>query len=650
MRNNEASREQIMKLKDIIESNKKVVNDRKNELHDFYMQTYKNRNDYDFSGNPIKYREDGFENLFVKCNFYFKKQLDFIGEVMNITSVDVNKISEHMHSLLSEYINKIQNELGNDLAYNNEIIYQNLTMTDYSSEYSSILHLSRFSDIDSNIILIGGNGSGKSSLAKELKGNDREHITVIPAQKTLYFSANDSSLLLTRIEDLKLLMLENNIGKSKERNDYDYFSYQNNQFTKLIIAMKEDYFGFLVDSEARGVVADSKNSIFGNLKEVFKIIFPEIEIKFDASNSQDFIMCIKGDETFHINSLSEGEKAVMFYTISVLMANEKSFIVVDEPETYLNPSLTNILWNSLIEIRDDCQFIFISHSVDFVLGRSEADIFWIKEFIHPNNWVFEKIQDNFLLPKSLLTEVLGSKKSIVFCEGESKGSLDYSIYQSLFGEKYTVIPIGGHREVIKYCEVVRDSQWLGLECIGIIDGDNFDDGKKESLKEKGVHVLPFNEIEMLIVCDEVIDWIMDKNYYERAPEKIEKFKSEFWRLIENKKESISLTKVKLKIDDNLQNRGIENYASIDSIKQNIKLISEIPVDDIFNESNEEITNIINCKEYSELLTVCNLKKEISRGLANKYLDNDFENKAVLCIKSNKELRNKIKNKYFEFID
>lgn len=143
---------------------------------------------------------------------------------------------------------------------------------------------------------------------------------------------------------------------------------------------------------------------------------------------------------------------------------------------------------------------------------------------------------------------------------------------------------------------------------------------------------------------------MDGIYYGQASEKIEEFKSEFWRLIERKKESISLTKVKLKIEDFLQNRGIEHYTSISSIKQNIQSISEIPVESIFNENNEEINNVISSREYSKLLTICNLKKEISRGLANKYLDNNFEYKAVQCIKFNEELRSEIIKKYFDFID
>ena len=191
-----------------------------------------------------------------------------------------------------------------------------------------------------NIVLIGGNGSGKSSLAKTLKGNDRENISVIPAQKTLYFSLNDMSMLSTRLKDLEELLLENNINKSKMKNDYEYFNYQNNQFTKLIVAMREQYTEYLMECEENSIVAQKENSIFGRLRNIFSVMFPEIKLHF-KSDTSDYLTCEKNDEYYHVNALSEGEKAVIYYSISVLMAKQESFIVVDEPETYLNPSLTN---------------------------------------------------------------------------------------------------------------------------------------------------------------------------------------------------------------------------------------------------------------------------------------------------------------------
>ena len=202
--------------------------------------------------------------------------------------------------------------------------------------------------------------------------------------------------------------------------------------------MKEQHIEYLLECERKRELPSEKVTIFGKLQSLFKIIFPEIKLCF-SSNTIEYLNCEKNGEVYHVNGLSEGEKAVIYYAVSVFMAKENSFIVVDEPETYLNPSLTNVLWDLLIQERKDCQFIFITHSVDFVLGRSDAKIAWIKNFQYPSQWEIEFVEDNFDLPKTLLTEVLGAKKPILFCEGNDKSSLDYRIYRSLLGEKYTII-------------------------------------------------------------------------------------------------------------------------------------------------------------------------------------------------------------------
>lgn len=211
--------------------------------------------------------------------------------------------------------------MGNELTFEqyNNLLFEMVHKYNFSKEFNPILLLSKFSGIESNIVLIGGNGSGKSSLANALKRNDTENICVIPAQKSLYFSMNDMAMLSTRKSDLVELLLENNINKSKAMDDYSYYHFQNNQFTKLIVAMKEQYTEYLIKCEEEKVVADEEKIIFGQLRAVFEVVFPEIKLHF-KSEAKDYLNCIKNGEPYHVNALSEGEKAVIYYAVSVLMA------------------------------------------------------------------------------------------------------------------------------------------------------------------------------------------------------------------------------------------------------------------------------------------------------------------------------------------
>ena len=61
----------------------------------------------------------------------------------------------------------------------------------------------------------------------------------------------------------------------------------------------------------------------------------------------------------------------------------------------------------------------------------------------------------------------------------------------------------------------------------------------------------------------------------------------------------------------------------------------------------DLDSIIKARDYEKLLNACNLKGEISRGLADKYLDKDYINKAIEHIATDRELQEKLINNYFK---
>ncbi|MBQ7936356.1 MAG: AAA family ATPase [Clostridia bacterium] len=644
MNTTEEIKERLDNFVETLDNFIKEMESNKSELENDYKDSYYFHPWIDIKGIEHKLKLDEFDNTYQQNIMYVNKQKDFINRVKELSFLKENKLSKQMKELLDNCLNEMGYDFNN-YSYEN-LLYGFTFNKDYSEEYAPIFILSKFSEFDDNIVLIGGNGSGKSTLAKSLKGDDQENISVIPAQKTLYFSLNDKSMLAARSKELENILLENNIGKSKTEDDYGYFQFQNNQFTKLIVAMREEYMKYLMTCEEEGCVPDKEKSIFGVLRKIFKTIFSDIELSFKPDN-EHYMNCTRNGNTYHINALSEGEKAVMYYAISVLMARENSFIVVDEPETYLNPSLTNVLWDILIKEREDCQFIFITHSVDFVLGRSDSKIAWIKNFQYPNTWEFEFVEDNFTLPKTMLTEVLGSPKAIAFCEGDDKSSIDYKVYRSVLGAQYTIIPVGGHLNVIKYCEVLSKSDWIARECIGIVDGDNFTVEKIQELAAKKIIVLPFNEIEMFLLSDLVIDYTMQAVRPVDAHNRVADFKEKFWAKVSERKEKIILTTTKNVADEYIQKEKIQRYDSLENIKSSISHIAAYDVDSVYSEFSEKVTKVIEDQDYDKLLNLCNLKKEITCGIANVLLDSDYEDKAIQQIATNKELQAKLLEKYFQ---
>ena len=618
------------------------------EFNEIYYKQYKNNQYTNVKGEKFILDSRSFENLYEEVINFLIQQKKFIDKLLLLDYVKSEaRLSKYTENLMNDCI-RIMKQSYNFNTKNMHDFYGVLHRQNLMKDYAAILILEKFSQYDEDIVLIGGNGSGKSSFANQLKGNDTELIAVVPAQKNLYFSINDTTLLRTGLNDLVTLLFENNIWKGKSDNfSYDFYNFQNNQFTRLILGMRSEFTSFLYECEREGILPDNSKTIFGKVRKVFNYLFPDIELRFEKEQT-NCLTCLKNGNKYNINGLSEGEKVVLYYAISVFMAKENSFIIVDEPETYINPSLTNALWDTLTKERADCQFIFITHSIDFVLGRSNKKIAWIKNYIYPSQWDFEILENENELPKSMLTEILGSKKPIVFCEGNDKSSLDYHIYKALLQKEFTIIPANGHQQVISYCRVLNKLN-LNYKAWGIIDGDGISDERKKKYEEENIFVLPFNEIEMLLLEEQIMKETVKSSYPLNYQEKIYNFKEKFWSVVEDEKDKICLSFVKIIIDEHIENFKINSVKNLDSVKKGLSNITNIDVDDIYKKKLEQLDQINLNKDYKMLLQVCNLKKEISKSIANKELDADYEEKAKQQIMVNGELQQYLKSTYFSFL-
>ena len=181
---------------------------------------------------------------------------------------------------------------------------------------------------------------------------------------------------------------------------------------------------------------------------------------------------------------------------------------------------------------------------------------------------------------------------------------------------------------------------------GIVDGDNFPKEKIRELVDKKITVLPFNEIEMFLLSDLVMEYTMRAVRPIDAEIKISAFKEKFWKKAFENKEKIILTATKNSVDEYIQKEKVQKYDSLESIKGGISHIAEYDVESVYDDFSKKTNKVIDENDYDELLRICNLKYEISRGIANSYLDNDYEDKAIQQIMVTKELQEKLLEKYF----
>jgi hypothetical protein len=346
---------------------------------------------------------------------------------------------------------------------------------------------------------------------------------------------------------------------------------------------------------------------------------------------------------------------ILYYICHVVLAEDNSFIIVDEPETFLNTSNYNRLWDTLEAYKKNCKFIYISHVIDFISTRSNVDLLWCKSFEYPNKWEIERLNEKSELtgkfPKELLSEILGARKPILFCEGK-KSSLDYFVYSILFREEVIVYPVEGHNKVIEYTRAYNNSPIMdNNKAYGIVDRDLMSEEQILALEEDNVFSLPFNEIEMIFFTPE----IMEKIVILDTEKQIEIFKNEFYIEVSSEINKIVTQKMKKFIDNNLSRYRVNleknSVVTSEDMVEEVRIwLDGLELETMEKRISEEFETVINSKSYDDLLKISPQKESVSKGLANKYLDSKYIEKAKVKLKQERKLAELIRNKYFSNVN
>ena len=582
------------------------------------------------------------KDLYNRVDNYLSELISFINDELN-EKVLSNDVTVRYKTLRDNLLESIYNCYGGDIKSYDSLFPQII----YNFEVIKLF--SFIAKIDSTTVIIGANGAGKSSLINELRKNSIDEMYVLPAQKLLYFVLN--------IHERNNVTKEKYISESKQVDikidtiDLYPFHIENsisNTFTKLITLLVKDYTNIVTRRSRKE--KDLPPTLWDRVEQIWNQIFPEII--FELEPDDRVVKVEKNGSKYSINGLSDGERCILFYIGSVLLAPENSYIVVDEPETFLNGAVYNELWDLLISERPDCQFIFASHNMDFVQSRTNAAYIWCKKFEAPYSLEYQILDDSLNLPLDLLTEVSGTRKPILFCEG-TKTSIDYQIYSKLFSEFCFVKPVQGHKQVIQHTKAYNNLQLLhGNTAYGIIDNDWMDESSIQEQKEQNIFVLPFNEVEMMLVDEAVVKSCL---HFDDDKEKQQKFENLQQSIIESckeKKDKIISLALKKRLDDFLEGNCIENNKPTkEDVEEFLKnLVNEFDASSTVDSITFIVEESLNSSDFSAILKICNLKNEIINHRGNTKIVPNFKDKALRRIALDNDLQKKLRNKYFEELE
>ena len=591
----------------------------------------------------ISNKKDLIESINIR-NFNTK----YNDAIDSLTRINNEKTSPREKNIIEQYIEnnslKINNiyykysQIEEDDIKDIEEILKNLLDEIERLEYLRIFN-------KSNTNIVGGNGSGKSSLASYFKKSDADGIIVIPAQKILFYleksgvsSANEINIREIQKKDFndknykKELDVSNKVSQLSE-----VFSYHISAIINELAKAGADKLVENKDSETKYI----------KLLEIWRKFYSDIEFRYDMNKRK--LVPKKNGKEYDLNSMSEGEKVTLFYIMITLFAPRNAYIIVDEPETFLNPSIYNRLWYLLEEYREDCRFVYISHNLEFISSRNAHTIYWCKEYDGYKNWEIKEISGELEdIPKELVIELLGARKNILFCEG-SKESLDYKVYTLLFENQVVVVPVGGHKDVINNTKAYNNSKLFDGEAYGIIDRDYHSEEILNYYKRDKIYHLEFNEIEMFLLIEEILESVLKGNYLpDKSSKKIKNFKDKVIEVVKERKNYIINKSIKFYIDEKnftIDTKKEDFIFTEEKIKEYFsKLLDEVKIDEKIVELNERIDIIVSEKNYAETLKLSDFKY-LFKNLTKQVFELEYEQVCLTKLQLDKNLRTILRNTY-----
>lgn len=508
-----------------------------------------------------------------------------------------------------------------------------------------------------SVIFVGANGTGKTRLATLIENSQELKAHRISAHRALSLNpevakiSEHKALLGLRTgydnEESALFFRENNRWGKKGAvallNDFDY----------LIQALFAEQSNKSLETHTRvraGDKSDAEPTKFEILTLIWQKLLPHRKLHISGD---DILASVTGsDSQYSASEMSDGERAVFYMLGQALVAAPDSLLIFDEPELHIHPSIMSKLWDEIEAARPDCAFVFITHDLAFSSSRI-ADKYVLKTYDPAPYWEIEEVPQNSGFSEELTTLILGSRKPILFVEGNDN-SFDVAIYRSCFDD-WTVIPKGSCSDVIHSVITMKENEnFTRVTCCGIIDADGYSQEDKDYFLSLGVYVLPVSEIENLILIPEVSKSIAESEGFSGSAleEKLSQLKDAVFKEIisENDIEKVLVRYCQRRIDHFLKKIDLSKSKNISELRSNYnEKVSPLDIESIAEEQEQKIRKAVETKDLHLLLAVYDNKGMIN--LAASHLKGcrlaTFESWLVRTLKCN--THSDIRKKIMEFL-
>jgi len=375
-----------------------------------------------------------------------------------------------------------------------------------------------------SLFVLGANGVGKSTLMHNVYTQNRQYAKRILAHRQTWFTSNTLEMTAANKKQTED-QIKNRDSQvySRWKDDYasarssisvfDLINSENIRAREITKAVDEDN----MDSAKKLSNAQAPIQAINEL-----LSLSNIPITISLEKDEQLFATKNGSAPYSIAELSDGERNALLIATDVLTSAKDSLIIIDEPERHLHRSIISPLLTSLFEKRSDCTFIISTHDVFLPIDHKDSSTLLIRDCTwngkNIQSWDADLIINSENIPENVRQEILGSKRKILFVEGETK-SLDRQIYQLIF-PSVSVQPLGDCGQIERAVEGVlktEDLHWL--EVYGLVDADDRTSDQIQELKEKGIIALKCYSVESLYYNIEIVRQVAKK--YSEITEKKE---------------------------------------------------------------------------------------------------------------------------------
>lgn len=372
------------------------------------------------------------------------------------------------------------------------------------------------------VVMIGTNGAGKTRFTVEIEKlndpdfhrNAQTHQSVqrITAQKSLFISRD------LRIKGLEASQKDFFLGDNRDSATRLGYKYNNNPATHLVQDFDKLLSLFFTidtqelqrDREAQKYPERNIDRVKETIREKAERIWNELLPHRKINLTGNAVNAEYGEEKYAGQEMSDGERVILYLIVQALVAHPQTLFIVDEPELHIHKAILKNLWDKLETVRADCVFMYVTHDLDFAFSRNINGVFWLRSYDGKAIWDYEfvNIEDYSSLSPEFFFELIGTKKKVLFVEGE-KSSYDTVLYREIYPD-YHVVPCGGCQKVISYVDAYRGySTFNHIEVYGIIDRDYRSEEEINAYECDGIFALKVAEVENLFLVPEILE-LMDR--------------------------------------------------------------------------------------------------------------------------------------------